>query len=294
MIDTHAHIDFEQYDLDRTQTLQRAFSGGMEKIINVGADMDGSLKSVELAGSYKNIYASIGLHPHIFNQVEEFPISLSTGQAGNFQFPNNFQIPNDKISKIFDELKNLAENRKVVAIGEIGLDYFSHTENSITSEQKENQKKGFVAQLELAKEFNLPVIIHCRDAYEDCYEIVMRYAICDTRFVFHCYGGNLEFTKKLLQHDNIFFSFTGNITYAKAGSEIIEVIKIIPIDKIMLETDCPYLTPVPYRGKRNEPAFVMYVNEKIAEIKQISAKEVDRITTQTAERFFEICNNFER
>ncbi len=267
MIDTHAHIDFEQYDSDRAQTLQRAFSGGVEKIINVGADLAGSQKSVELASENDDIFAAVGLHPHEFN-------------AG-------------KILDM-DVLKELAKNKKVVAIGEIGLDYFSHTVNLITPEQKENQKKGFVAQIELAKESNLPVIIHCRDAYEDLYKILQTKNYLPTgqagklKTVFHCYGGDLAFTQKLLQHDNILFSFTGNITYAKDKSEIIGVIKAIPIDKIMLETDCPYLTPVPHRGKRNEPAHVSYVNEKIAEIKQISAKEVDRMTTENAKKFFEL------
>ncbi len=261
MIDTHAHIDSKQYDHDREETIRRAFDNGVEKIINVGADMEGSIGSVELAENYENIYASIGLHPHVFNDVGEFPIS-----------------------KIFSDIYELVKNKKVVAIGEIGLDYFSHTGEAISDDQKESQKKGFIDQIKIAKESNLPVIIHCRDAYDECFEIIKNYP--DQKFVFHCYGGSMEFTKKLLNRKNINFSFTGNITYAKLGSEIFDVVKSIPLERIMLETDCPYLAPVPYRGKRNEPAYVHLVSEKIAEIKEISAKKVEEITTENAKSFF--------
>lgn len=285
MIDTHVHIDFEQFDQDREEIIRRAYEAGIEKIINVGADMGGSQKSIELAGAHENIYASVGLHPHVFNELVASQ-ELSSGQAKTIR---------ELSSEMFNELKNLARNEKVVAIGEIGLDYFSHTDQKITEAQKENQKNGFVAQIKLAKEYGLPVIIHCRDAYKDCYKVLVNFIESLPRdersefyAAFHCYGGNLEFTKKLLKLDNIFFSFTGNITYAKAGSEIIEVIKAIPMDKIMLETDCPYLAPVPHRGKRNEPSYVVYVNEKIAEIKQISAKEIDRTTTENAQKFFKL------
>lgn len=271
MIDTHAHLDDKQYDTDRAQMIARIFDSGVEKVINIGAGLGSSRRSVELAEEYKNIFASVGLHPYYFNEYGE----------------RSF----DKIS----EFKELAKHKKVVAIGEIGLDYFSHDGNEITDAQKENQKKGFIFQLDLAKELNLPVIIHCRsskenpaDAYNDLIKILLntKYQILNT--VFHCYGGNTEFTKKLLQQDNVYFSFTGNITYAKDSAEIIEVVKMIPMEKIMLETDCPYLAPVPHRGKRNEPAFLQYICEKIAEIKQISAKEVDKITTKNAKKFFKL------
>jgi len=259
MIDTHAHIDFEQFDQDREEVIRRAFDSGIGKIVNIGADMAGSRNSVELVEKYDEIFAAVGVHPHEFN-------------AG-------------KILDI-DALRELAQNKKIAAIGEIGLDNYTHGENPTTEEQKEKQRDGFIKQIILAKELKLPVVIHCRDAYEDCFEIIKKYP--DQKFVFHCYGADLKFTKKLLANKNILFSFTGNITYAKAGAEIIEVIKTVPLEKIMLETDCPFLAPVPNRGKRNEPAYVVYVNEKIAEIKQISAKEVDRITTENAIKFFKL------
>lgn len=270
MIDTHAHLDDEKFDEDRGQVLQRSFDSGVEKIINIGADLEGSRGSIELSSQYDSVYASVGLHPHVFNDV--------------IKFENNFENINDKISKLFYELEILAKNKKVVAIGEIGLDYFSHSEDPITLEQKENQKKGFIAQIELARKLELPVVVHCREAYKDTFEIIKNYPT--VRFVFHCYGGSLEFTKKILELENVLFSFTGNITYAKASSEAIGVVEAIPSKRMMLETDCPYLAPVPHRGKRNEPAYVSYVCEKIAEIKQISAKEIEKQTTENAVGFF--------
>lgn len=284
MIDTHAHLDDKQFDSDRDEVIQRAFKNGVEKIINVGAGLGSSQRSVELAENPlrqladggENIFAAIGLHPHYFNEYK-----------------------NKSFDKI-EELKKLLKREKVIAIGEIGLDYFSHDGKIISAQEKELQKKGFVFQLDLARELNLPVIVHCRaskenpdDAYKDLFEIILSASavadqIQNTNLVFHCYGGNLEFTKKLLQHENIHFSFTGNITYAKTGVEILEAIKIIPMGRIMLETDCPYLAPVPMRGKRNEPAYVSYVAEKIAEIKQISVENVLEITTKNAEKFFRI------
>jgi len=263
MIDSHTHLDSNQYDQDRADVIVRAYESGVEKIINVGADLDGSLQSVQLANENENIFASVGVHPHVFNEVAKKPIV-----------------------KVIEELRSLAKNKKVIAIGEIGLDYFMHSGEDIMVAQKEAQKEGFIVQIELASQMNLPVIIHCRDAYADTLDIIKKYP--KANFVFHCYGGNLEFTKKLLNLNNIYFSFTGNITYAKSGAEILEVIKEIPMEKIMLETDCPYLTPVPNRGKRNEPALVAYVCEKIAEIKDISTKEVDRITTNNTYSFFKI------
>jgi TatD DNase family protein len=276
LIDTHAHLDDEKFETDQLEVIERAFASGVEKIINVGADLAGSRASVILSDKNENIYATIGLHPYCFNQVEKF-------------------------SKTFEELKDLAKNKKVVAIGEIGLDYYSYLEDLIAEAQKENQKRGFVLQIELAQELKLPVIIHCRparndsqakrsdsggDAYADTLEIIKNYPA--VQFVFHCYGGSLSFTEKLLQLKNIHFSFTGNITYAKTNAEILAVVKRIPLEKIMLETDCPYLAPVPHRGKRNEPKLVSFVAEKIAEIKNLTTDEISTITTQNATTFFSL------
>jgi len=294
MIDTHAHLDFPEFDKDREEVIQRAFDNGVKKIINIGVDLGTSKKSIELAENHENIFAAVGFHPHTFNSVEEFPIS-------NFQFPNNFQFPISKIQKYFEELNNLAKNKKVIAIGECGLDYFSHTADPITIEQKENQKKGFAAQLELAKELNLPVIAHCRDAWEDLYEIISKVRPFpsptirreipqgQTLFVLHCYSGEKNDTEKFLELPNVYFSFSGNITYPKPADraeKLAEAVKMIPLERMMLDSDSPFLAPQSRRGKRNEPANVRHIAEKIAKIKGISSEEVEKTTDKNAILFF--------
>jgi TatD DNase family protein len=276
LIETHSHLDDKQFDADRDEVIRRAFENGVEKIINIGAGLGSSQRSVALAEKYENVFCSIGLHPHYFMEYGE----------------KSF----DKI----DEFKALSLSKKVVAIGEIGLDYFIHDGSLITEAQKELQKKGFAEQLEFAKELKLPVILHCRgsrpvapsayreadDAYEDVFEIVSEFP--ELNFVWHSFGGRLEFVEKVLAKKNMLISFAGNITYNKPNAEIFDVIKKIPLERIMLETDCPYLAPVPMRGKRNEPLFVKYVAQKIAEVKNVDVEELARITTSTAERFFGI------
>jgi len=312
MIDTHAHLNFKDFDKDRDEVISRAFQGGIKKIINIGTDLKESEKSIKLAEKYENIYAAVGLHPDYFSGAEEITSSQPKADpplAEKLQIPNtclpvgrNLQITKYKIKKSIEELRKLAKNKKVVAIGEIGLDYFSHDGKLISEQQKEIQKEGFIAQLKLAKELNLSVIIHCRaskenptDAYDDLYEFISKKLKAKSyKLVMHCYGGDLKFTKKLLKHKNIYFSFTGNITYKMkkeiqgTKDDIAESIKIIPLERIMLETDCPFLAPQKFRGKRNEPAFVKYTAEKLAEIKKVSFEKVDKITTRTAEEFFGI------
>jgi TatD DNase family protein len=275
LIDTHAHLDDKQFDVDREEVIRRAFEGGVSKIINIGAGMGSSERSVNLAEKYENIFASVGLHPEYFMKHE------------------TWDDPRQEI------LEKLAKNKKVLAIGEIGLDYHNNGQK-IVQKEKDAQKVGFVYQLEMAKRNKKPVIIHCRgekdqdaivyrevpEAYEDTLEIIQKFP--DLRFVFHSYGGSLVFTKKLLEKNNILFSFTGNLTYNKVGSEIFEVVREIPLERIMLETDCPYLAPVPKRGERNEPAYVKFVAEKIAEIRNLSFSQVEEITTKNAFEFFGI------
>ncbi len=293
MIDTHAHIDDHQFDADREEMIGRAFSSGVEKIVTIGAGLGSSARAVEVAKNHDNIFAVVGLHPEYFMQHGAW---------------------NEEHKQ---KLEELARAEKVVAIGEIGLEYHSHDGAPIADEQKEFQKEGFIYQLELAKKLKLPVVIHCRgerapvgekyrevgEAYEDVLEILedsfgtppsrVRDTSPEYRgggelpfVVFHSFGGRLDFARKVMARENIFFSFNGNLTYAKPSAEILEVVKMIPLEKIMLETDCPYLSPVPHRGERNEPANVVYVRDKIAEIKAIDKEEVDKITSQNAVKFF--------
>jgi TatD DNase family protein len=274
LIEIHAHLDDKQFDADRDEVISRAFASGIEKIINIGAGLGSSRRSVALAEEYANIFCAIGLHPHYFM--------------------NHGEKSFDK----FDEFKALASSKKNVAIGEIGLDYFIPDGGLITDVQKELQKKGFIFQLEFAQELKLPVILHCRgsrpvvlspyretdDAYEDVLVIISQFP--KLNFVWHSFGGQLNFTEKILENKNMLFSFAGNITYNKPSAEIFSVIKKIPIERIMLETDCPYLAPVPMRGKRNESMFVKYVAQKIAEVKNLELDELGKTTSKTAEWFF--------
>ncbi len=276
LIETHSHLDDKQFDADRDEVIARAFSGGVKKIINIGAGLGSSWRSVDLAEKYKDIFCAIGLHPHYFMEYGE------------------------KSFDKFDEFKTLSPSKKLVAIGEIGLDYFIPDGGMITEEQKKLQKKGFMLQLELAKVLKLPVILHCRgsrpvapsiyreteDSYEDIFEIISKFS--ELNFVWHSFGGRLEFAEKVLKKENMLFSFSGNITYSKPNAEIFEVLRKIPIERIMLETDCPYLAPVPMRGKRNEPSYVKYVAQKIAETKRLEIEDLAKITTGNAEKFFGI------
>lgn len=267
MIDTHAHLDFKEFDEDREEVIKRAYEAGVEKIINVGCSPEHSQGAVDLAQSYEQIYAAVGVHPHDASQVND---------------------------EILNDLRKLAQSKKVVAIGEIGLDYYRKNADptltaQIYADPKKIQKSAFIKQLNLAKELKLPVIIHCRDAYEDVLEMLNSFSEGDSiRGVTHCFSGNRKFAKQFLNL-GLYLSFTGAITYTKnPDAEIFQVIKEVPLDKIMIETDCPYLAPVPHRGERNEPAYVKFVAEKIAEIRKITFEKVERATTENAERLFRI------
>ena len=271
MIDTHAHLDFENFNEDREEVISRAFDNGVKNIINIGVDLETSQKSIELAEKHDGVFASVGIHPEYFTK-------------GNQEEQGNW----------VDELKKIAKHKKVVAIGETGLDYFSHTGEIITSTQKENQQAGFLAQIELARELNLPVIVHCRNAWSDLYEIISKFLRSDLKnkkFVLHCYSGEKNDTEKFLKIPNIYFSFSGNITYPKPANraeKLAEAVRMIPLDRIMLDSDSPFLAPQAMRGKRNEPAYIRYIVEKIAEIKGISGADVERITDLNAIKFFGI------
>ncbi|PIZ57258.1 hydrolase TatD [bacterium (Candidatus Torokbacteria) CG_4_10_14_0_2_um_filter_35_8] len=258
LIDTHAHLDFKEFGNDREEVIKRAFDNGVEKIICVGCGPEHSNGSVELARKYDNIFASVGIHPHDLNKVNLEALS---------------------------ELEKLSKFLKVVAIGEIGLDYFRLEDKK----DKPKQIKVFEEQLRLVGKLNLPVIFHCRDAYPDILKILWEFKKdYNFRGVTHCFSGSQDYAEKFLDL-GLLLSFTGAITYTEdPDAEIFEVIKKTPLDKIMIETDCPYLAPHPHRGERNEPAFVKFVAEKIAEVKGVDFKTVASKTTRNAEELFEI------
>lgn len=260
LIDTHAHLDFKEFDQDRDQVIQRAFKEGIRKIVNVGCNLERSKNSIKLAQNYRQIYASVGVHPYDVGKYSR-------------------QI-------LRTELEKLAKQDKVVAIGECGLDYFRLEKK----EERKKQKEFFKLQLDLARKLDLPIIIHCRDAFEDLLEI-LQFFISHKSFairgVTHCFSGTLSCARKFLDL-GFFISFTGSITYARPRGEILKVLRQVPLKRIMIETDCPYLAPVPHRGERNEPTYVKFVAEKIAEVKNIPFSEVANTTTRNAQYFFRI------
>jgi TatD DNase family protein len=247
MIDTHAHL--YSSDLDISTLVENAKLAGLKHIVNVGIDIQTSLKSLEFSKQFDMIVPTIGIHP-------------------------GYTEDENRLS----ELKALAKKHPFKAIGEIGLDYFKMYTD------KDTQKRVFIAQLEIASELNLPIIIHNRHAEDDMIAILKDFS--KLKKVFHCFGSGIDFIEKI-DSDSTFYSFTGNITYSKKGKTI-NSIRELPLEKIMIETDCPYLTPEAYKGQKNEPAFVAEVAKKIAAVKEISLEMVVKTSTATATSFFNI------
>lgn len=268
LIDTHAHINFNAYKNDSDEVIKRALEKNIW-MINVGSQWETSCRAVDYSQKYnKGVYASVGLHPI---HLEEADIDF--GESANSGFKTR------KENFDFNRYLGLAKNQKVVAIGEIGLDY--KTPNAISDrrlaeEIKEKQKSVFGEQIKLAKELNLPIIFHCRSAYDDLIKILEEDG--NLKGVIHCFCGNLGIAQKFLTL-GFYLGFNGLITFS---DQYDEVIKEMPLEKILLETDCPYLAPAPYRGKRNEPLYVVGVAQKIAEIKKVSFEEVIGQTTTSA------------
>lgn len=253
LIDTHAHIDTPKFKADQKQVISRALEAGVEYIINIGSDQDSSKASVQLAKEYAQIYATVGIHPHNAKDV--------TGDTLRF-------------------LRNLAKEAKVRAIGEIGLDY--HYDWS----PRDVQKRVFRAQLRLAHELNLPVVVHSREADQQTLEILEEEEVDKLGGIMHCFAGDGQLAERCLKL-NLKLAFGGVLTFAKARIAR-EVVRMIPIEYLLLETDAPFLTPVPHRGKRNEPAYLPLVAEKMAEIKGLELAEVAKVTTKTAKELFKI------
>ncbi len=262
LIDTHCHLDFSQFDGDRHEAIQRAKNNKVELLINIGASGDSSLRSKELAETYDNIFFSIGLHPHYadtFNSSE-----VEAGQLFGQRFVD------------------LKKNKKLVAIGEVGLDYYKSMVDHKT------QKNTFRAFITLAKQFDLPLIVHSRESHADTLAILKDEMDTFKRIVFHCFSGPFDFFNHCIARSAM-FSFTANITYPKA-TMLRELVKKTPLENIMLETDAPYLAPQQHRGRRNEPAYIHFVAQEVAAIKQVSIEEVVSHTTRNAKRFFGLDN----
>ncbi len=249
LYDTHAHLDDEMFDSDRTEVIEKIKNSGVGLVNNIGASIESSYASIELAEKYDFFRAVVGVHPSEVYDMTEDDI---------------------------DALRKMATHKTVVAIGEIGLDYhYDDTDPAL-------QKKWFRRQLDLSKELNMPVVIHDRDSKGECIEILQEKEIHNG--VVHCFSGSAE-TAKIILNMGLNISFTGVLTF-KNAKRAIEALKVIPMDRIFIETDCPYMAPEPYRGTRNDSSLVCHIAEKIAEIKGLSYEEVVSITTNNAMKFF--------
>ena len=252
--DNHAHLDDEKFDEDREEIIEKIHKDEIDKFVSAGYSLESSKKSIELSKKYDFIYSTCGVSPNDIPQTEE------------------------ELWKELDEIKKLAkENKKVVAIGEIGLDYHWNTEN------KELQKKAFVEQIKIANELNLPIQIHTRDAVMDTLEILKQNNV-NKKGIFHCCPLNRELVKEGLKL-GFYISFAGPVTF-KNSKNANEIIEMVPNDKMLIETDSPYLSPKPFRGKRNDPRNVKFIAKKIAEVKNLTTEEVAKITYENAMRIF--------
>ncbi len=264
-VDTHCHLDFPEFDQDRDEVIRRAKDEGIGYIINVGASLSGSKKALELSRQHNFIYATIGLHPHEADKFDD---------------------------KVAATIEKLAREDKVVAIGETGLDYYlsaarlpdGQGQAGKNYSKAENQKALFRYLVKLAKDSGLPLVIHNRQAQDDTLKILNE--VMPMKAVVHCFSGDENFLKKCLD-SGFFISFTCNITYKKA-KDLRTLVKLIPLDRLMLETDAPFLPPEGFRGKRNEPAYVKFLAEEVARIKEVGLEEVAGITTDNARRFFNL------
>ena len=257
LFDSHAHYDDERYmqgDLTPYKVLEDVFSNNVAYILGAATDLESSKKQIEFSKHFQGFYASVGVHPGNCPGVEMIPSAIQ-------------------------ELSSLADDKKVCAIGEIGLDYYWE-ENP----PRDVQKAWFEAQLMLAEQKGLPVIVHDREAHGDTFDIICKYP--NVKGVFHCYAGSKEMAKELVKR-GWYISFTGVVTFPKTD-RVAEVVASIPNDRLLLETDAPYMAPVPMRGKTNLSSYAMYTAEKIAEIRGQSTEEIVKLTCENAKKLFSI------
>ena len=252
MIDTHAHLQWPAFDKDREEVIERAFAAGLSAIVNVGYDLNASRQAVQIANNHKNIYVVVGIHPH----------NAKTMTAS-----------------VLDSLRELAQNTKVVAIGEIGLDYYRDLS------PRARQKEAFEQQILLAKELDLPIVVHDREAHNDVLEVIRSFGK-DVNGVLHCFSGGLDMAEKVIEL-GYSISIAGPVTFPNARI-LHQLVQHVPDESIVLETDCPFLTPQSRRGERNEPMYVLETAKRVAELKGIPLDELDKLTSQNSKRMFQI------
>ena len=250
-IDSHAHLDMETFDQDREEVIARAFQRGVTKIITIGIDLESSRRALSLAQAHDRIWATIGIHPHDAKERTEQDLS---------------------------RLAELALEPRVVAVGETGLDFFRNLS------PKEDQKDCFRKMIRLARETALPLVIHDRQAHEEVLTILREEKAGEIGGIFHCFSGDWDMAKRCLDL-NFFISITGAITFKK-GTVLEEVVRRAPLASLLIETDAPYLTPDPYRGKRNEPAYLAYTADYLARIRNMSLPELSRTLWENTHKAF--------
>ncbi len=251
LTDSHAHLDDESFDLDREEVINSLYDNDVDTVLNPGADLKTSQNAVKLAERYPFIYAAVGCHPHDSKMMDDNTMNL---------------------------FRDMANNKKVIAIGEIGLDYYY--DNS----DRETQRKWFREQIRLAKELDLPYIVHDRDAHEDVFKIMKEEHYSGTRGILHCYSSSSEMAREFIKL-GFYISLGGPVTFKKSKMPKL-VAHDVPFERLLIETDSPYLTPEPFRGKRNEPKYVKYVAEEIAAIRNITAEEVAEKTSNNFKQLF--------
>jgi len=256
IIDTHVHLDDERYKDDLNEVLNKARDGGVERFIIPGADPKNLKRAVEIAENNSDVYFAVGVHPYDMDSFEE------------------------------SYLEKFINHKKCVAVGECGLDYF-RLEGSDEEKEKEKsrQKEVFITQIELAKKYKKPLIVHIRDASRDSKEILLKYNAKEVGGVLHCYNADEELLS--LANDGFYFGIGGVVTF-KNAKKLLHVLPKIPLDKILIETDAPYLTPTPHRGERNEPIYTIFIMKKISEFLEISEENIKKITTKNALSLFNI------
>lgn len=250
LFDSHAHYNDEKFEEDREEILKEIYKSGVTKLVNAGYSLESSKSTIQIANSHDFIYSTVGISP---NDIADYK------------------------KEDLKEIENLAKSPKVVAIGEIGLDYYWNKEN------KDLQKEVFISQIEIANKLNLPIVIHTREAVYDTLEI-LKNNNCNKKGIFHCCPFNVDLVREGLKL-GFYISFAGPTTF-KNSKNAPEIIKMVPLDKMLIETDSPYLSPEPFRGKRNDSRNVKYIAQKIAEVKQIPLEEVAKATYNNAEKIF--------
>ena len=258
LFDSHSHYNDEKFDEDREQIIAETYNSGVTRFIVAGYNIESSKKAIEMSEKYNFIYSICGISPNDIPQSEE------------------------ELWKDIEEISKIVSQNikgKLVAIGEIGLDYYWNKEN------KELQKQAFIKQIEIANELNLPIVIHSREASVDTIDILKNHQV-NKRGIFHCCQPNQEMVRQALEL-GFYISFAGPITFKNAKNSI-DVVKMVPLDRILIETDSPYLTPEPNRGKRNDSRNVRYVAQKIAELRDMDIEEIAKITYENTNRIFNI------